>query len=986
MNINLNQINQNTKAADQSYQVEGRGRQKTATVNAGNGVGVSLSQSVYGNDAYKNQPKTVEDIAMSAEKDSSKAAKNGMVVMSNTLSDEDYKKYQESGGDLGSAAASDMVTIVDEIKVTLAEAGVTIDGYNDNLDISTIEKMTGNKGYAQMIAQAFREYDIPATEENVKSCVTQLEEASEITELSDGAKKYLLENDLPLTIDNLYKAAFSGGGDGKSQAQGFFAETAAGYYGKKADALEIEQLQGQMEQVIISAGMDVTEQTMEEASFLLEKGIPLTKDNLQRLDELNRTDFPLDLIQVANACADVLSVGLAANNTNVTGDREQDGFLASASKINEQTKELTDKEIDQAAANHRELTLENLFAEAEANTETVDSDDSKIQEEAGIISTDTDTPQIIAAKKQLVQIQLMMSTQANLKLMRMGVMIETEPLSQLLSQLEELEKQTGVVSLQQTQEHISDVKALPADVVGISVKEAWSAQRTFTLAHVETVGKTLATEYAKAQESYEALWTAPRKDLGDSISKAFGNIEDLLKENGLENTADNQRAVRILGYNQMEITQDNIDAVKEADQTLQRVLNQLTPDKTLQMIRDGVNPLETNMEELTAYLSQNSQEAGREADKYSRFLVKLEKSGKVTKEEKESYIGIYRMLRQIEKTDGAALGSLVNAGQEINFKNLLTAVRSEKKGAMDYLIDDSFGLLTEIEQNGSSISEQVGSYYQNKAANLADAMAKPDAETPVYEEEIGAYRELAQVSDSTLESLLGDGITVAPDTVMAQQALSEGGMQLWSTLLKLSGKEAFAQKSKKIVDDMSEGRDKLAEDYEELEVDAAKLMEHVVLTETESEDVRSFMAFHKQISLAVKHAKEENYYLPLQRQDESISQVHVKIVHGSDVSGQVSVRVQDGETEANGLFYLKEGRIEGLIGVSSMADVDKYREICKNCAESILNKIGMDADISCVYSKTTNLEASKSDGAEDHSEISSKNLYQIAKSFIEAME
>ena len=48
----------------------------------------------------------------------------------------------------------------------------------------------------------------------------------------------------------------------------------------------------------------------------------------------------------------------------------------------------------------------------------------------------------------------------------------------------------------------------------------------------------------------------------------------------------------------------------------------------------------------------------------------------MTKEEKEAYIGIYRLLRQLEKTDGAAIGALLQQGAEPTLKNLLTAVRS----------------------------------------------------------------------------------------------------------------------------------------------------------------------------------------------------------------------------------------------------------------------------------------------------------------------
>ena len=52
---------------------------------------------------------------------------------------------------------------------------------------------------------------------------------------------------------------------------------------------------------------------------------------------------------------------------------------------------------------------------------------------------------------------------------------------------------------------------------------------------------------------YEALFTIPRAEYGDSIRKAFSNMYSLMEEMGIENTEYNQRAIRILGYNRMVI-------------------------------------------------------------------------------------------------------------------------------------------------------------------------------------------------------------------------------------------------------------------------------------------------------------------------------------------------------------------------------------------------------------------------------------------------
>ena len=95
------------------------------------------------------------------------------------------------------------------------------------------------------------------------------------------------------------------------------------------------------------------------------------------------------------------------------------------------------------------------------------------------------------------------------------------------------------------------------------------------------------SQQGRASAAYETLMTEPRKDLGDKISKAFRNIDEILTDLGIETSESNRRAVRILGYNRMDITEENINAVKAADSQVTGVISRMTPAATLQMIQIG---------------------------------------------------------------------------------------------------------------------------------------------------------------------------------------------------------------------------------------------------------------------------------------------------------------------------------------------------------------------------------------------------------------
>lgn len=990
MNVSFHQIEQNQETAGIRGDYENNHGMGAKTVQGRSAVsGVfhfDRSSSVVGDQAYRDQKGKTGGLLEEASTYDAQNAKDFMVVMSNTLSDEDYGELVRKGSNPGDYEPEEMVTVIDEIKVTLAQAGVYIAGYTDDLDQNAVREAMGSRtlgsdGYAAAIARALESKDLPVTEKNVKDCYNEMEKATHLTELSDGAKKYLLENGLEPSIHSLYKATYAGAKDASAQPSGYFGAGAEGYLVRKGNPEALSAMEDQMRKIIGEVGLEDNEATMSDARWLLEKGLPLTGENLFRLQKINQIVFPIGAEEAAMAAADALSVGLSAKEANpVAGDGYQtaeQGYVRKAIQINDQTQALTDQDLARVMEEGRSLTLFQLF---------------QVQKESSGSAADQDLTgdnKWLSAKKQLLEIQLHMSAQANLKLMKQGIHIELEPLDQLLKLYEQEESVYHATEFADVSEKTREIKAMPAAVLGISVQEAWMARGVFTLERVHETGKSMVQVYAKAGETYEALMTSPRADLGDSIQTAFRNVDDLLDEASMEVTDDNRRAVRILGYNQMEINEENMDAVKEADEMLQKVLSGLRPEKTLRMIREGVNPLEMNLKELSDYLEKDGSES-EDMEKYSRYLYRLEKNEEITQEEREAYIGIYRLLRQIEKGDDAAIGTVVSNGQELNLENLLSAVRTRKTGYVDAKIDDAFGLLADIERKGTSISEQIGNFYRQKAGRLADDLSSgEETEQSVTEEELESFRSMGQIPEEHFRALISDGIPVTVNNLLAEEALISR-RDLFGKLAGMTKDAAkekrFSEKAGQIKDAMSEGEEAVKKAYGEMTDEAGETVENSVLESGSYIDVRSMAFYARQIELLGRHAEQENYYVPVQF-DEEWRMLHVRIVNGSG-QGKVSVDYKGndrGEGKAAATFVVKEDHVEGLVGVSMTEDVEKFTKIAAKCAEEILAETGKKADITCIQNETMNLEAFMAMDPEER-QTSAKELYQVAKAFIRTME
>nr|MDE6419889.1 hypothetical protein [Lachnospiraceae bacterium] len=256
------------------------GTAKTSGTDVNSGYTLDISGAVTDNSAYAGHGRTTEDIVCDAMTTEAALQSQYLTVMSNSMSEEDYAKLTEDGYKPCETDVETAVTVVDEIKATLAEAGKIIKGYNDDLEPEMLEEITGNAARAQEIVRAFHENDIPVTEENVRDVMETVEKSRDLTEPADGTVTYLVRQEMEPTVDDLYRAQHSGTADGGRQSYGYYDQNGSGYYAKRAQEYDWDALNEQIESVIREAGLAVNEQSVAQARFLIEEGVPLTAESL----------------------------------------------------------------------------------------------------------------------------------------------------------------------------------------------------------------------------------------------------------------------------------------------------------------------------------------------------------------------------------------------------------------------------------------------------------------------------------------------------------------------------------------------------------------------------------------------------------------------------------------------------------------------------------------------------------------------------------
>lgn len=965
------QILSGTEARERMMPVSSKG---VPITNAG--YALDIDATGFTDNAYAGHARSAKDISEMAQNTNRDAERDFMVLLSNTLSEKDYEKALKDGFDLKDINSSEAVTIVDRIKSVLLESGEVIAGFNDDLSVEKLKKITGSESFANALREGFNENDIPLTTENVREAKSAYDQIKDLKSLDDGAVGFMVQNDMAPTIENIYFASHSTNGSGAS-GRGFYAQEMGGYYAQKADSSDLKSLEPQIEKIIKEAGLDPSDEDIKaDSRWMITRGIPLTGDNLLRVRNIKSAEIPLSENTGARAIAAAIADGRKAVAADLADPRSD---LQKAKDIIEDVKSITDEDIKDTIAANKTISISNLKADFGAPKAEIADGDTRL----------------IAARLSLEEVRLKMTVSANRQLIDSGFSIDTAPIEELIERLKNtlsmagdesagdaVDEITGVTPQNSgfmarfTMTRIAVIESGPADVVGELSDELESA----SLMQISRESESMSMKFRMAGEGYEKLMTAPRADLGDSIRKAFRNVDDILEDLGSEITDENRRAVRILGYNRMEVSPENIEKVRAWDQKLQTTIDRLKPGAVLELIRQGKNPLGMTIEQLSGALDDNEHSSedreGKSEERYARFLYKLEHKGGITSEEKASFIGIYRLFHTLKTTDYQAIGSVLKTGRKMTIGNLLGATRSQKtsRRGMDYTIDDEFGgLSANADESYLRIDEQIETafrYYRSKAEvvydnlepeklmeakpsmdtllpELADALKEADIdeelEKSFAKSELENIRRCAQLkaSESAAKELTSMGIELTFNNLEAyisEKRDRRSGNTIWEKMRDMDETDL-------LTDALSD--DDYAKTYVKVLGEMSDKLSKELMDEKDTYiDVRAISLLQKQISVMKKSAEKDSFEVPVEIDGDRIS-MNVTLKSDERNISRMDAGVQTFEYGYLTLsIYLEGGSAKGMLtttngsGPDESEYLEKVRQRLCEKIEEILPEVG----------------------------------------------
>lgn len=897
------------------------------------------------------------DGSLESIKDQATMLKNSLSAIFTKMDTGSVVKIDGDGVDINNTETDKIVTVVEQIQMKLAmycdDFEATVD-----IDMDDVISTMGSGAAAYKIAEKFNSMGITATKKNVSETMEALSKAAETRNIDDNMRAYLIQNRMQPTISNVYIAAH------------------AGYTGPRNElsVMEWKDLKPQVENILSNLGIDVTEDTVNTGKWMIENNIEITEDNFIAYEELDEVRIFTEEGNLFERITANIIEGNSPKDTLRTGKSlpYEEAMMAM-----ETIENVTDNQIKYVIEHNRPFTVQEL---------AYSGDVSDSEQDEAIEKISVEDVRFITASRKLQEARLIMTFDALRNMERSGISINTMDIANLVDRLKEAEIRAfdeavdaeTVDKVNDTLIAIDNLKYVHCRVVG----EVISAEEAVTVSSLSECER-------KAVYAYEALATEVRRDLGDSKIKAIeAGSEEILRNLGYEADEDNKRAVRILVYNDMEVTEKLIDKVKQADFAINQMFRSITPQKVLRMIRDGINPIDTPVDTLNDYLFNLEAEETR-VEKYSEFLYRLDKKGEITAAEREKYIGIYSLVRCFSEGGQTAVGQLVNQGLELNMGNLLSAYMSQKDRNMNMTVDDD----TNIVEIADKISYFKGLFREITGKITPDKLKKADAgfegmsvkefvqeivteeipvTDPVYTKYVENAENATRIPEYILKELVDYQIPATYNNIFAAQAVANHGEEIFREIKKRTGEK---DAEKKLFEALTD-RETAKEEYENVFSAVREVVNNSVLQENKYVDMEAMRQLSNNMRYINSLAKKNNFILPYEENDRK-GIINLKIIENSENSGALNIEIRDsiyGRITVDGKYNGE--RLNAMILCENREFVviaeEKKAGLVKSFTAIGIEQIGLSIN----YAETHPKVNSKS------GEANTEKIFSIAKLFI----
>ncbi len=478
-------------------------------------------------------------------------------------------------------------------------------------------------------------------------------------------------------------------------------------------------------------GLDFNEELKDVFNKFLAKDIAINEENITKLYEIKDELTSITKEQLIDRIVSALAKGEKNTNAVIIGEESQK--VAPDSSLIE--KNLSIKE---ALSN---VTIENIVDVLESNKELTISNirEAVINEKFSEI-TENIADQAKNQYKNLLTVMQRLTYESAYKLAKSGIDIDTKTITEALEAIDMVETQSFRLALETEEvnassDNVEVMKTFFEKINNVALINN-NYRQLDGMKVVDNINE-YSNLFVNSIDAYEVFETKATSKWSDTLVDYKTQIENILKDIGVECSDENIDATEILIRSKIDVSEKSIAEVKDLNLKIDKVIDTLHPKIVANMLKDNVNPLELNIDGIIEVIDSYESEFGENiSDKLARNIINLQKDNDIDEETVKAVKAFYQALNAVVKNDKASLARTVDVGHEYTVKNLLdTAKYFEKTKANFSMIDESIG----EEYIEKTVTENIESVIENALSkssyekNLLEKIARNAENEPIID-------------------------------------------------------------------------------------------------------------------------------------------------------------------------------------------------------------------------------------------------------------
>ncbi|MCQ2977069.1 MAG: DUF6240 domain-containing protein [archaeon] len=688
----------------------------------------------------------------------------------------------------------------DILKLSLHEfVSMLVDYNNDKLagiessDANLVKSLVDNKF-------EMKEDEVIFPEEIKQELVNILNVSSSLENIDDDeAEKIsldIIKENKTLTLNNVYES--------KHKALAV----------KNAE-FDVDSFTNDIKKILSDNDIEINNENIEDSKKLITNEIDVTKENINRFKELKES--------IKNISKeDVITKKL--KDITMNGDTDSDVCLETDKRLEEVAKEFNDS-IDKVLDNKKILSKVNdQFKDIKRTSLKQINDFVNKLVEVPKEETNVETE----LTKTLQEARLLFTAKSAYTMFSKGIDVFVSPLKDVVASLKQIdanEKQiVNGAKLNELNENLSNLQVRNLEIYKDNINDnKLSSIEFYAKANKDILlnkdNKLLITNVSKLTPSdieqiYENNMIESHYTLNGEHSIAKRNINEILDMLGIDNTELNQKCGIILSLSGNEVSEENINKIKAAEEKMDFVMKNLTPKVALSIIEDGVDVSRQDIDTVIELINRkievlklnddlkiknNLIDNINNQDLLYDSLADLITSNKMPDEVKDALLGLYKVVNKVNKYSDAGLGILNFMPDEDTSKLNLTLrdvfdatkvlERKQYGNVIDKSIDDAFGSI-ELITKDTNAKELLDNAF-NKIKEKLQTMNKTLDNEVI--KEVNSNIKFATDNKEILETLYNDqkeitlediekvrnfeeSKTLLKDNVMTNEVLSNNDM------------------------------------------------------------------------------------------------------------------------------------------------------------------------------------------------------------------